>query len=187
MHQPTLRTKRLLLRPYRMADANDVQQLAGNPNVSKQTINIPYPYGSGVAQAWISTHKENWELRRRATFALVCLETNKLIGTAGFVRNDGDVAELGYWIGESFWGKGYCTEACCELIRLAFNVLNLNSVVARHLTSNPASGKVMQKAGMHYLKTTRQLGRFDKLVSLDMYVIRNVATKSQVSSDTQMK
>jgi len=58
--------------------------------------------------------------------------------------------ELGYWIGKPFWGKGYCTEAARALIVVCFETLELNRVHAHHVDGNPASGRVMEKAGMVY-------------------------------------
>jgi RimJ/RimL family protein N-acetyltransferase len=57
-------------------------------------------------------------------------------------------AEAGYWIGRPFWGQGYATEALRRLISYGFAELKLERIVARHLGCNPASGRVMEKAGM---------------------------------------
>jgi ribosomal-protein-alanine N-acetyltransferase len=65
-------------------------------------------------------------------------------------------AEVGYWLGKPYWGKGYMTEALKLLIRLSFEELGLNRVQATHSTQNPASGRVMTKAGMTYEATLRQ-------------------------------
>lgn len=64
-------------------------------------------------------------------------------------------AELGYWVGVPYWGKGYATEAARLIIGLGFRE-GLNSIFARFFTQNPASGRVMQKAGMRYEGTLRQ-------------------------------
>jgi ribosomal-protein-alanine N-acetyltransferase len=63
MIQPDLKTERLLLRRFRLDDASDVQKLAGNVNVSKMTLNIPYPYKPGMSEEWISSHQDNWSQR----------------------------------------------------------------------------------------------------------------------------
>ncbi|HEY0008726.1 MAG TPA: GNAT family protein [Tepidisphaeraceae bacterium] len=57
-------------------------------------------------------------------------------------------AELGYWIGVPHWGRGYCTEAAVAVVEFGFNQLGLRKVTCRHLACNPASGRVMAKAGM---------------------------------------
>src|SRR5215210_6926705 len=59
-----------------------------------------------------------------------------------------DNAELGYWIGKPYWGRGYATEAAEEVVRYGFEDLGLHRIHAKHLGSNPASGRVMRKVGM---------------------------------------
>ena len=173
MIQPDLKTERLLLRRFRLNDASEVQKLAGNVNVSKMTLNIPYPYMPGMAEEWISSHQENWEAKARITYAIVKLDSNQLLGTISFVRIDGSQGELGYWIGEPYWGMDYCTEAARELIQFSFQNLGLDKIVAEHLTSNPASGKVMEKAGMSHVMTTHKIDRYGKKASMEVYEIRN--------------
>jgi RimJ/RimL family protein N-acetyltransferase len=173
MIQPDLRTERLLLRRFRLDDASEVEKLAGNINVSRMTLNIPYPYKPGMAEEWISSHQENWEAKACITYAIVKLDSDQLLGAISFVRIDGSEGELGYWIGEQYWGMGYCTEAARELIQFSFQNLGLDKIVAEHLTSNPASGKVMEKAGMGHVLTTRKFDRYGKKASMEVYEIRN--------------
>lgn len=173
MAQPILTTDRLILRSFNSNDAETVRKLAGNHNVAKQTLNIPHPYEQGVAEAWIETHHMNWEQKGLINCAVVSKNSNELLGTVNFVRNDEKSVELGYWMGEPYWGMGYCTEAVNELVRFAFEELDKNSVVARHLSTNPASGAVMLKAGLRYKKTEEQLGRYGQPVSLKVYEILN--------------
>lgn len=174
MKQPDLKTERLLLRRFRPGDASEVQQLAGNINVSKMTLNIPYPYAPGLAEAWIGTHQEAWESRTRVAYAIVKLNSHQLLGTTGLVSIDGLQAKLGYWIGEPYWGMGYCTEATKALIQFAFQRIGLQSIAAEHLTSNPASGKVMEKAGMKHIATTQKIDRHGNIVGMEIYEIRSL-------------
>ena len=57
-------------------------------------------------------------------------------------------AELGYWIGVPFWSKGYCTEAAKAVVEYGFKILGYHKITSRHIESNLASGKVMEKASM---------------------------------------
>jgi [ribosomal protein S5]-alanine N-acetyltransferase len=57
-------------------------------------------------------------------------------------------AEMGYWIGRPYWGRGYCTEAARELLRYGFENLGLARIFACHFKENEASGRVMRKLGM---------------------------------------
>ncbi len=71
-------------------------------------------------------------------------ETDELIGAIGLTLSKKyDHAEMGYWIGVPFWGKGYCTEAAKIVLQYGFEELKLNRIFAHHMTNNPASGKVM--------------------------------------------
>ena len=82
----------------------------------------------------------------------------------------GDQAELGYWIGKPFWGRGYCTEAAQALLRYAFTELGLVRVHSCHFARNPASGRVMQKIGMVKEGCRRQhVKKWDKLEDLELY------------------
>ena len=174
MIQPDLKTERLLLRRFRLDDASTVQRLAGNINVSKMTLNIPYPYKQGMAEEWISSHQESRESKTGISYAIVKLDNNKLLGTVSLVRLDGSEGELGYWIGQPYWGLGYCTEAAEELIRYSFQKLGLKKIVAEHLLANPASGKVMEKVGMRYIRMIQKPDRDGKMASRAFYEMHNI-------------
>lgn len=156
--QPTLTTERLTLRPFKLSDAADVQRLAGDVRVAKTTANIPHPYPDGAAEEWIATHAPAWTEGKGAPFAIIEKSSEQLIGCIGVlgISSLHLRGEAGYWIGFDYWGKGYCTEALKELIRYCFTELQLNKVTSRHIGSNPASGKVMRKAGMQQEGLLRQ-------------------------------
>jgi ribosomal-protein-alanine N-acetyltransferase len=154
---PTLTTDRLILRPFTLDDAPAVKALAGEREIAEPTMNIPHPYEEGIAEGWISTHQEAFDKGEAVTFATTLEKSGLLIGAIGLhIREAHRMAEMGYWIGRPYWNQGYCTEAGREVIRYAFDVLGLNRVQARHMTRNPASGRVMQKIGMTYEGTLRQ-------------------------------
>jgi len=155
--RPTLETERLVLRPFALSDAPDVQRLAGERDIASTTLNVPHPYEVGTAELWIGTHEESFEAGQLVTFAIVDRATNALLGAIGLTINvEHDRAEMGYWVGKPYWGNGYCTEAAAAVLRYAFDELGLNRVYACHLTRNPASGRVMQKIGMRYEGRLRQ-------------------------------
>ena len=173
MRQPELTTDRLLLRNFNLEDVQETQVLAGDYNVSKTTLNIPFPYLAGMAEEWINTLAKIWETKTGATYAITLNENDQLVGAIGLANIDESQAELGYWIGEQYWRKGNCSEAAKAVINFSFEHLGMNSIVAEHLISNPASGKVMEKAGMHHVETTQKFDRNKKLADMDIYAIRN--------------
>jgi RimJ/RimL family protein N-acetyltransferase len=147
--QPALETARLILRPFTLADAPMVQQLAGAPAIAAVTSNIPHPYEDGMAEAWIGTHAATFAAGRGAVFAITRRENGQLCGCIGLtIERQHANAEMGYWIGMPFWGRGYCTEAARAVLDYAFEELKLHRVHASHFARNPASGRVMQKIGM---------------------------------------
>jgi ribosomal-protein-alanine N-acetyltransferase len=148
---PVLETERLTLRAFSPADAPEVQRLAGDRAVASTTQNIPHPYEDGVAEAWIAALQPAFERGAGVSFAIVRRDDGQLLGAIGLTyAPQHERAEMGYWIGAPYWNHGYATEAARAVIAYAFQVLGLNKVSAQHLTRNPASGRVMQKAGMRH-------------------------------------
>jgi len=124
MNQPNLLTERLVLRSFTIKDARDVQRLAGNINVAKMTLNIPHPYENGMAEEWINSHKEKSESGTQLSYAIESLNLGVLLGAISLTHIEPSQANMGYWVGEQYWGKGYCTEAGVALISHAFNAEN---------------------------------------------------------------
>ncbi len=155
--RPTLESERLVLRPFDLSDAPRVQLLAGDRAVAATTKNIPHPYEDGMAETWIGGHQERFEKGQLVNFAIVLKHGGELIGAIGLgLSLAQENAELGYWIGKPYWGRGYCTEAARAVLRYAFTELRLNRVHAHHWSNNPASGRVMQKIGMRHEGHLRQ-------------------------------
>jgi RimJ/RimL family protein N-acetyltransferase len=148
--QSTLITERLLLRPFELSDAADVERLAGDARVSDTTLRIPHPYPAGGGAAWIGTLAPLLEARVASVFAITERESGGLIGAIGLeVASDGKEAELGYWIGVPHWKRGYATEAASAVLEFAFGgTYALERIIARYFTRNPASGRVLEKIGM---------------------------------------
>jgi RimJ/RimL family protein N-acetyltransferase len=170
---PTISTDRLVLRPFNLNDAARVRELAGERDVAEMTANIPHPYEEGVAEEWISNHADSLKNGTGVTVAIELQSHGSLIGAIGLVLNQAHhSAELGYWIGKPYWNEGYCTEAATAMLRYGFETLGLNRVQARHMTKNPASGRVMEKIGMCHEGVLRQsLNRFGAFEDAAMFSI----------------
>lgn len=173
MEQAVIETERLLLRPFKNEDAKDIQKLAGNTKVSEKTRNIPYPYKDGIAEKWISNLAVSWKNGTGATYAVTDKISNTLLGTVSLVEINGEEGKLGYWMGEPYWCKGYCTEAARALVQYAFSNMGIETVGAEHLSSNPASGRVMQKIGMRHIRQTQKLDRKGQMVNMEIYELEN--------------
>jgi RimJ/RimL family protein N-acetyltransferase len=171
--QPELRTPRLRLRSFEPADAGAVQRLAGDFTVADTTLTIPHPYEDGMAEAWIAMVTEEFAIGRQVVFAVTDRATAALLGAIGLVlRPDHGRAELGYWIGKPFWGQGYATEAAREVLRYGFDVLGMHRIYATHFARNPASGRVLTKAGLRPEGVSRgHVRRWDRYEDLVQYGI----------------
>lgn len=146
---PSLNTQRLFLRAFTNSDAKEVQRMAGNKKVSDTTATIPHPYADGMAEEWIARHAEWFEKDLVITWAMELSSEKKLIGCMTLILNSTQQrGEIAYWVGEEFWGHGYCTEAAKAAIDYGFRKMNLSKITSNHMLSNPASGKVMSKSGM---------------------------------------
>ena len=145
---PILETARLTLRPWTLADASRMQQLAGNKCVARYT-RLPHPYEDGEAEKFISTHASDFEQGKSLVLAVTLQETGEIVGCIGLHGDfKSGIAELGYWIGAEYWGKGYCTEAAQAVVDYAFRALAVCRIHAAHFGGNPASGRVMEKVGL---------------------------------------
>ena len=151
MEQPTTSSDRLILRPFTLADAPDIHRMVADRDIASTTLLIPHPYEDGMAEEWIGTHQSQFEWGEQIIFAIVLRADGSLLGNITLRINQSDEhGELGYWIGKPYWSMGYATEATQAVIRYGFEVLGLQRIFAGHFTRNPASGRVMQKAGMTY-------------------------------------
>lgn len=179
--QPTLQTQRLVLRPFTLADAPDVQHLAGAREIAATTTNIPHPYEDGVAEAFIQQNATSFQEGKSVAFAIVERRSNRLCGAIGLGISIVNVhAELGYWIGKPYWGQGYCTEAARAILQYGFATLGLNRICSHHFSRNPASGRVMEKIGMTYEGCLRQhVWKWGKFEDLKQYGILNSEWKMQ--------
>ena len=150
---PILHTERLILRSFRLEDAADVQRLASDPDVASTTDAIEHPYQDGTPEEWIQWYHEWFEDGERTNFAVTLRTDGMLIGTVELVLrihlpyND---AELGYWIGKPYWNRGYCTEAAKAVVAYGFREHDVDLIYAYYFKRNPASGRVLEKIGMHY-------------------------------------
>jgi len=138
-----LRTLRLTLRPLSQRDAGRIAMLAGDRDIARMTGSIPHPYSEWQASEWLKSVAAGEE----GTVFAVDLEA-KLIGCTGYRSDDGGAtAEIGYWIGKPFWGKGYATEAVSAAVTHAFEHQRYDALIGGHFEDNPASARVLAKLG----------------------------------------
>jgi RimJ/RimL family protein N-acetyltransferase len=152
--RPTVRTRRLVLRPPASADAPRVTELANDFEVVRMTGSMPYPYALADAESFVS-RAEAADPAEEAMFA-IDLPGEGPIGVIGLDPDGSLGVEVGYWLGRPYWGRGYATEALAALLGWARDGWGRRFVTARHFADNPASGAVLIKAGFLYTGRTGQ-------------------------------
>jgi [ribosomal protein S5]-alanine N-acetyltransferase len=146
---PVLRTTRLVLRPLDEADASEIARLCADKAIAAGTLTIPHPYTLEDARKWLAMDRERSRDGRSLVWGITELEGGVLAGTVGLNPDPAhDRAELGYWIGVAFWGRGYASEAAERVLEYALAEAGLNRVYASHYPWNVASGRVLEKVGM---------------------------------------
>jgi RimJ/RimL family protein N-acetyltransferase len=143
---PVLSTKRLILRAPRESDIPALVQLADNLHVAQMLARMPHPYGETEARAFIAMSGQK---QPGATYALTLAGTGTFIGCAGLDVKDRGL-ELGYWIGEPYWKRGYATEAAHALVDLAFRSTGIQVLHVSVRVINPSSRRVIHKCGFQY-------------------------------------
>jgi len=148
---PVLETGRLLLRAPRLDDAKVIARLANNRKIAEMTALIPHPYGIDDARAWITSLAEEGQ---GWTFAITAKsEGGAVVGACGYGKrcdNFFEEPEIGYWIGEPYWGRGYATEAVRAMIDQLFSVTGLDALSVGCRVTNLASRRVIEKCGFQW-------------------------------------
>jgi len=150
-----LETERLLLRPWRFGDVDDVLEYAQDPEWSRFLRTLPRPYEREHAEQFIARQL----LLDRATHPAWAVQNQERVIGGVNARFDfaNALGEIGYSIARAHWNRGYCTEAAKAVVDAAFSTLpELNRVQARADDRNTASQRVMAKLGMKKEGVLRQ-------------------------------
>lgn len=148
-----VRTERLTLRPGWIEDAPALAAAIGDPRVVKMLSRAPWPYSLGDAERFLAL-----PVRGGEPVFLIFEHVGpavQLVGGIGVHREETGERELGYWLRPEAWGRGLMTEAACAVIRTAGDSLRLSRLVSGHFLDNPASGRVLKKAGFRPTGETR--------------------------------
>ena len=169
-----LETPRLILRPFRLDDGDDMfRNWAHDPQVTRYLTWKPHESAEVSAQL-CSLWAREAEKPQVYQWAIEVRDLGQVIGSLSVVRTDEATgsAVLGYCIGRSWWGQGLMTEAVRDVIRYLLSDCGFLRVCACHDAENTASGRVMAKAGMRLDGSLRASGRNNRgIVDMVWYSI----------------
>lgn len=176
----TLETERLILRRFKLEDAEQMyNNWATDPECNKY---LDWDLHKDIEETRDYIQKSIDNCDQGGYKWVVQLKENKeLIGSisAVHIRKKDLNCEIGYCYGSKYWGNGYATEALRKVIEFFLHDCNLYLVEACHLSGNPASGRVMEKAGM-YKETVLRNRRINKYTKkLDDLIVYSI-TKEEL-------
>lgn len=153
MKTPVLETERLLLRPFRQEDAQNVLDTwESDPDVAKYMFWTSHN-DIEKTKEWLAFEIGQIDKPDWYRFAAERTDTHELIGTVLiYYEKEADSWEIGYNFGKRYWGQGYATEAMRCVLEFAQTKLGVAAAVGRYAKDNPASGRVMEKLGFQYEK-----------------------------------
>ena len=183
-----LETERLILRDIRMEDIQEYyERLYGDGDVCRYLLFDPHQ-DIGESLASIEGVLQQYEEGKFYRWGITRKEEDSLIGVIGLVRinEETSTCSFAYLLGCDYWNQGYGTESLNAVIRFAFEELEMERIVADHMSGNPASGAVMRKAGMVHTGTEKakyeKAGRYH---DAEVYEIRNEKAKGMTVNDYQ--
>lgn len=149
---PVLVTDRLVLRAPHKEDTDAIACLANNERVATMVSRMPHPYTRKDAAEFIKRTKTG--ALGKCIYAVTDADNGRFLGCCGVEpQQDAVTLELGYWIGEPFWGKGYATEAAHAVIDMAFRTRDIEFIDVRCRVTNPGSRRVIHKCGFQFQGT----------------------------------
>jgi RimJ/RimL family protein N-acetyltransferase len=148
----TIKTERLTLRSPIEADLSRLVTLLNNWKVVEPTAVIPFPYTEDDGREFLNTLDA---ADKAHSYAMAGMDNN-LLGVVGLKFIEGKPPEIGYWVGEPFWGQGYAAEASLGLLD-AVRQLGIPEVRARVLAHNKGSIRVLEKCGFCVVEHTTSI------------------------------
>ena len=159
------------IRKWKLSDAKDLAIALSNRKVQDNLRDgLPYPYteqdGKDYILDMLSANEDD-------TFAFAITVDNKVVGSIGVFRQGNihrQIAELGYYIAEEYWGKGIMTEAVKQICECVFDKSDIIRIYAEPFVYNIASCRVLEKAGFQYEGTLRSNAvKNGKVIDMKMY------------------
>jgi RimJ/RimL family protein N-acetyltransferase len=173
--QREIETSRLILHPPKSEDAAEITHLADNRKIALMLARMPSPYTEEDARSFLSWANERPE--GEIVFGLYRKsDPARLIGVCGYDPLDRDEPDLGYWLGEPYWGQGYMNEAASAVTDHAFTQCAHAVLHSGCRIPNLASRRILEKIGFERIG----LGHiFSRAFGMNLPVHRYLLTRER--------
>ena len=183
-----LETEHLLLRKLQLGDVYEYyERLFGDADVSRYMLFDPH---QTIMESLESVQRKlaRYEQENYYCWGIESKEETGLIGLVELLRFDeqANTCSFVYMLGCNYWNRGYGTEALKAVFRFAFEELEVERILADHMSKNIASGRVMEKAGMKHIGT--ETGKYEKLGIVhdaELYEICNETRQGLTANEYQ--
>jgi RimJ/RimL family protein N-acetyltransferase len=146
-------TDRLHLRRPVETDAAATLAIVGDWEVARRLGRVPHPYEQSHFDDFLEQ-----VVPKEPTWAIVLRQTDELMGMTSLVPHaKHSSAELGYYLGRAYWGRGFATEAGRAVVRFGLERMRCARLTSRYHADNPASGHVLAKLGFRPIGTSNHL------------------------------
>lgn len=158
MDIPTVRTSRLVLRPFTEQDVDPLYEIMRGEDVLRYFPNPNPPEREKVAK-FVAAQLQHWEDRGFGWWAVESQEGGDLMGWNGLqFLPDTEEIEIGYLLGRPFWGKGYATEGAKAGLEFGFDGLGLERIIGLIHPDNKGSQRVLEKLGLSFVEQAEYFG-----------------------------
>lgn len=140
----SLKTERLHLRPVRVEDAPAFRRLADNPKITRMTGSFPSPFPLRSVEGLLTIFAARMAIGRAAKWSI--FHDGKFVGAVGLTKIENGW-DIGYWIGEPYWGQGFATEAVRAVLGHVRSCDPEATIKACVFTDNPASARMLERYG----------------------------------------
>lgn len=160
-----------VIREWKLEDKDKLAEMLNNKNILNNLRDgLPYPYTVNDAENFISSMLS---ADKSKTFSFAITVNNIAIGSIGVFRCDNihsQTAEMGYYVGEPYWGKGFATSAVKQVCKYIFDNTDIIRIFAEPFTYNIASRHVLEKAGFQFEGTLHSNAvKNGKILDMNMY------------------
>ena len=142
---PRIETRRLALRAPAPRDIDRIATLADDFDIARMTTRMPHPYHRADAETFIA-RAQLLDPDKEAVFAIEW-PGEGVVGMLGLHQHGSMGPEIGYWVGRPYWSRGIASEAAGAVMDWTANDWRRRVVVAGYFADNPASGRVLERAG----------------------------------------
>ncbi|QQR36731.1 GNAT family N-acetyltransferase [Devosia oryziradicis] len=163
----SITTDRLVLTTPTLAHVPDIARLANNQRIYEVMARLPFPYTEADARFFV---EEIVPSQDETCYAIT--RDGVFMGIVGLTYHGDSAPQLGYWLGEEYWGRGFATEAACAVVAAA-KAAGVPALRSRALVGNAGSRNVLRKTGFaeiaHETETINNLaGRQLVLMHLEL-------------------